>query len=196
MRWLKVRKHGEKNWRQSTQIKKKTRQKNNQENKQGTSINAWFWKWTRARREEKPICICDRVTTFCQNDGSILTHGGNLHRCCNDGQTDTKQIVPNSGPCSTTGKCPGRSQLQMVQVARSRNHQTQNAQRPQHRENCKAERSWSTSPRASSPQRAGGRPDRMPAKHDHWTGSTCAGWEACKKLNLSSGAENTTSESA
>ena len=82
----------------------KTRQKNNQENKQGTPINAWFSKWTRARREEKPICVCDRVTTFCQNDGSILTHGGNLHRCCSDGQTDTKQIEPNSGPCSMTGK--------------------------------------------------------------------------------------------
>ena len=32
----------------------------------------------------------------------------------------------------------------MVRVARSRNHQTQNAQRPQQHENCKAERSWST----------------------------------------------------
>ena len=43
----------------------------------------------------------------------------------------------------------------MVRVARSRNHQTQNAQRPQPHENCKAEHSWSTSPQASSPQRAG-----------------------------------------
>ena len=71
-------------------------------NKQGASINAWLSRWTKAWREEKPICACDRGTTC--DDGSILTHGGNLHRCCSDGQTDTKQIVPNSGPCSTTGK--------------------------------------------------------------------------------------------
>ena len=52
---------------------------------------------------EADLC-CDRVKTFCKNDRSILTHGGNLHRCCRDRQTDTKQIVPNSSPCSTTGK--------------------------------------------------------------------------------------------
>ena len=128
---------------------------------------------------------------FCQNDGSIPTHSWNPHKCCSDGWTDMKQIVPNSGSCSTTGKWPGRSQLQMVRVAHSRNHQTQNTQRSQQDENCTVERSWLTSLRASSPQRAGGRPDRIPAKHDHWTDSMCAGWKACRMLNLSSRVENT-----
>ena len=125
---------------------------------------------------------------FCQNNGSIPTHGWNPHKCCSDGRTGMKQIVPNSGSCSTTSKWL-RSQLQMVRVAHSRNHQTQNTQRSQQDENCRVERSWSTSLRASWPQRAGGRPDRMPAKHDHWTDGMCAGWKACRMLNLSSGVE-------
>ena len=65
----------------------------------------------------------------------------------------------------------------MVQVARSRNHQTQNTQRPQQREN-----SWSTSPRASPAQRAG---EKLgPTTNSCWS-SGPDGRFAAKVLSLS-----------
>ena len=102
------------------------------------STNVWISRRTGVRRVEKQICPCDCMRMFCQNEESIQRCSGNPHTHCDDWRINMKQIVPNSVPCSTTSKRPGMSQLQMVLVARSRNHQTQNAQRPQQPENCRA----------------------------------------------------------
>ena len=98
---------------------------------ESASTNAWISRRMGVRRVENQLCPCDCMRMFCQNEGSIQRCSGNPHTHCNDWRIDMKQIVPNSVPCSTTSKWLGSSQFQMVWVARSRNHQTQNAQRPQ-----------------------------------------------------------------